>query len=481
MLLAHAAVAIALVACTASAPPPRAVAAPPPCPEPAASAEAPADTPADTADRVPFGADERAGELAALRDAIREVYAHLETKQQQWGVDLDAMYARYEPEIRAAETWARYEWVMVSFVAELHDGHVQWRRTRGAGEGRRRVVRLGLDTQFVGEALIVSGVWPGSHAERAGLARGDRIVAIDGAPIEQRLGVHGSVRSASRTDAARYDFARGWPASRLPADQEPRARRITRERDDGAYQTLEVVPETTPRPGGRPPPIELAWRGEVAVLHVRSLRGKVAATNQIAEDVARDIFAKAKALVVVLRDNDGGFEDNARYLAAQLTPKPVTGGTTRVRLSAQARAEHRAWRDLAEDPARPGWSVQEAIAAGGRAPRALPGRIAVVIDAGCRSSCEQLALLLRAMGARLFGERTGGASGAPVTVVLPHSGARVGIPARAAYDPTGAPIEGRGVAPDERVAPTRADLEAGRDVMLDRAVDHVCPRGPGRC
>jgi C-terminal processing protease CtpA/Prc len=99
--------------------------------------------------------------------------------------------------------------------------------------------------------------------------------------------------------------------------------------------------------------------------------------------------------------------------------------------------------------------------------------MAALIDAGCRSSCEALALLLRAMGAHLYGERTGGSSGAPLSIELPKSRARVTVPAWAMFDPAGNAIEGRGVAPDDEIAPTRADLVARRDPVLARALEYV--------
>jgi C-terminal processing protease CtpA/Prc len=421
---------------------------------------------------VPFGPGDRAAELAELRDVLRDVYAHLETKQQQWGVDLDEMFARYEPKIRTADTWSAYEAAMVGFVSELHDGHIQWRRKRATTERKRRIVRLGVDTVFVGDELIVSNVWPGSHAERAGLAVGDKVVSIDGHAIADWAKARASVRSWSQEDVARYEFSAGWPASRIPLDQPPREREVTRERD-GTEDTLAIVPETTPRPGTRPPPVELAWRGDVAILKVHTLKGHVTETKTLATAAATSIFAKPNGLVIDLRDNDGGYEDGARAVAAQLVTGRVVGGNSRVKLSARARAEQKAWRDLAEDPAKPGWSELQPLAADGVAPRAYPGKLAVITDAGCASSCETLALLLRAAGAKIYGARTAGAGGAPVTVVFARSGARVAIPARASFDPSGAPIEGRGVTPDEPVAATRAEITTRRDAVLERAIDAV--------
>ncbi|TMQ04853.1 MAG: hypothetical protein E6J91_42350 [Deltaproteobacteria bacterium] len=467
--------ALALAACgsgPAAHPAPAVQAAPPvvPVTEPVVAAT----------DRVPFSSEERVAELAFLRDAIRDTYAHLEVKKQQWGVDLDALFARYEPRIRAAETWTRYEAAMVGFVSELHDAHVAWRRKRGASEAKRRIVRLGLDTKLAKGELIVSNVWKGSSAEAAGLAVGDRIVAIDDEPVDRRMAVLATVRSASRVEAAAYDFAEGWPVSRAAIDAPLRARQITRERA-GAVVTVGVLPETTGRPGGEPPAIELEHDGPIAVLRVRSLEGPVKKLVETVGPLMEAIFAAPHGLVIDLRGNDGGFEDNARALAARLVAGDVTGGTTRVRLSQRAREAHRAWQALVEDPDRKGWSVSQPLTAHGVAAGRYPANIAVVIDAGCRSSCETLALLLREAGGRLIGERTGGASGAPITVVLPSSKATVTIPARAMYDPHGAPIEGFGVAPDDEIFDDRAAIAAGHDPAFDAAVAWACQRQASPC
>jgi C-terminal processing protease CtpA/Prc len=449
----------------------------PPVAPPAPPVAAPA---VDPTDRVPFSPDDRAAELAFLRDAIRDTYAHLEVKQQQWGVDLDALFAHDEPRIRAADTWTRYEAVMVGFVSALHDAHVAWRRKRGTTEARRRVVRLGLDTKLAAGELIVSNVWNGSSAEAAGLAVGDRIVAIDNDPVDRRMAILAAVRSASRPEAATYDFAEQWPASRIAADAPPRARQITRERD-GAVATVRVTPETTARPGGQPPALELDHDGAIAVLRVRSLDGPTPKLLDTLAPLIAAIFASPRGLVVDLRGDDGGFEDNARALAAQLVAGDVTGGSTRVRLSRRAREAHRAWSALAEDPDRKGWSVAQPLIVHGAAAAAYAASLAVVIDAGCRSSCETLALLLHEAGGRLIGERTGGASGAPITVVLPRSKATVTIPARAMYDPHGAPIEGCGVSPDDQVSDDRAAIAAGHDRAFEAAVAWACQRQPAPC
>jgi carboxyl-terminal processing protease len=98
----------------------------------------------------------------------------------------------------------------------------------------------------------------------------------------------------------------------------------------------------------------------------------------------------------------------------------------------------------------------------------------ILIDAGCESACELLALGLgEAAGVTLLGERTSGTSGGPVPVRLPHSGATLKIPTWITYDSQGRVLEGHGVPPDLEVGPTRADLAAESDPVLDRALDLV--------
>ncbi|HKA91266.1 MAG TPA: S41 family peptidase, partial [Haliangiales bacterium] len=268
--------------------------------------------------------------------------------------------------------------------------------------------------------------------------------------------------------------AEEWPASRIRADAAPPVRRLGREPLDGVAGEIAVAAETRPRPGGTPPPFAMEADGRAIVFLARSLDVAREAAAHRMEEIARRVRDGARGLVVDLRGDGGGTEQIAVIIASALSPRVVVGGSRRVRLSARARAARPEWRDLAEDTARPGWSADLPLATTGGGMD--PGPIAVLIDAGCRSSCEQLALLLRAGGARLFGETTGGSSGAPIEVHLPQSGAWVEIPAWALVDPSGDPVEGHGVVPDEAVAPTRADVAAGRDPVRARALAWVAGR-----
>src|SRR5262249_60160015 len=95
---------------------------------------------------------------------------------------------------------------------------------------------------------------------------------------------------------------------------------------------------------------------------------------------ARRVREGARGLVVDLRGDGGATEQIAVIIASALAPRVVVGGSRRVRLSARARAARPEWRDLAEDPARPGWSADLPLATTGGG--VDPGPIAGLIDAG---------------------------------------------------------------------------------------------------
>jgi C-terminal processing protease CtpA/Prc len=105
------------------------------------------------------------------------------------------------------------------------------------------------------------------------------------------------------------------------------------------------------------------------------------------------------------------------------------------------------------------------------------GPVAVIVDAGCVSTCELLAAALRAdVGAVIVGEVTGGSSGAPVPVELPVSHGKVNVPTWNMNAADGKPVESDGVVPDVTAVATADALAAGDDLPLHAAVDLVRAR-----
>lgn len=433
----------------------------PPAPRPAAPPARP-----EGADRIPIPPEGLAADFDFLTDALRASYAHLDEKRAQFGVNLEPLAARYRGKVRDATTWSEHERLMAAFAGEFHDAHLAWRRVRAQGEKRRRIVRLGLETRLVGGELYVASVWPGSAAERALVRPGDKVVAVDGETVAQRRADLAKLRSWSRDEDQGYDFAEEWPARRIDEGAPAPEVQLTLS-SGGAERTVKVAAETEKPPALRKPKVALEPADGAAWLALRSLSVKPEELARTLDQLLAPARAARMPLIVDLRGNEGGWDSGARVVAERLIEGEAVGGAVRIRLSPGARALRAEWRTLPEDPDRPGWSRPLPVAAHGAA--RWPARIAVLTDAGCRSACESLTLILRAAGARLFGERTGGSSGAPISISLPRTAARVTIPTWSMADLAGHPIEGEGIAPDEQIEWTSDDVRTAHDPVAARA------------
>jgi carboxyl-terminal processing protease len=96
--------------------------------------------------------------------------------------------------------------------------------------------------------------------------------------------------------------------------------------------------------------------------------------------------------------------------------------------------------------------------------------VAVLIDETSASASEVFAGGMQAIGrVRVFGSTSLGGVLPAVTDRLPNGDVLYHAIADFAT-PDGTVLEGRGVLPDEPVRPTRADLLAGRDPVLDAAL-----------
>jgi carboxyl-terminal processing protease len=103
-------------------------------------------------------------------------------------------------------------------------------------------------------------------------------------------------------------------------------------------------------------------------------------------------------------------------------------------------------------------------------PETYDGRVAVLVDELSRSATEIFAAGLQELGrARVFGARTAGAVLPSVVDRLPN-GDSFQYAIADYVTPKGKRLEGAGVTPDVEIVPTRDQLLAGRDPVLDAAV-----------
>jgi C-terminal processing protease CtpA/Prc len=418
------------------------------------------------------GEPARRAELAAVHDHLDRMYAHRQDKLARHHLDEDALFAAAERRLVAAHAWAQYDAAIYDLLVPFHDGHLSYHPPRTAAPARGYTeFHLGLETVLASDHLLIANVAQGSDVARAGAAPGDEVTAIDGKPVARVLAAEVAARTWSRDASAKAQWARTWTHVLYPVGEPPRTRHLDVTTRAGAQIAIAIAPrEAAKQPRA---PVMIAKRGDVVVATIPSLEGSHAKARAIDDALAAVIGAPA--LVIDLRGDRGGVDFVGERLIADLAEGRATLATYRVLVAPETLALRPRWKDLA--PEADGFSTVQTLAVDARAAGAgFHGKLAVVIDAGCISTCEMIASALRArLHATLVGETTGGSSGAPVEVALPASGGKLAIPTWNLVSADGLPIEGDGVAPDVEVVPTADALAAGVDLPLQRAVELVKP------
>jgi C-terminal processing protease CtpA/Prc len=108
------------------------------------------------------------------------------------------------------------------------------------------------------------------------------------------------------------------------------------------------------------------------------------------------------------------------------------------------------------------------------APR-YEGKVVVLLDEVSQSHAEFTAMAFRAAGAFIVGSTTAGADGNMVRFPLP-GGLRAAFSGLGAYYPDGRPTQRVGIVPDLVVHPTVEGIRAGRDEVLETALEAVLGR-----
>lgn len=105
------------------------------------------------------------------------------------------------------------------------------------------------------------------------------------------------------------------------------------------------------------------------------------------------------------------------------------------------------------------------------APAAYAGRIVVLADGSSQSAAEHICLLIKSStAARFVGSQTSGANGGVTRTILP-GGIVVNFTGQSVRHPDGSRLQRVGIVPDVEARPTLAGVRAGRDDVLERAIE----------
>ena len=379
--------------------------------------------------------------LALFRfwNAIQYYYPHLYVNGGDWTIVLE----EFIPRVVAATDAAAFQLTVLELSARLHDSHVQ---ASGMHISRTLGLRLpAFDARWIdGRAVVWRVDSVGGVADSSRLRVGDVITHVDGESMAKR-----------RETVAKY-VAAGNPASfeyrLLQAVLGTRARMATYVIDrGGATRTLTLPTAERRRPQGRP-------LADVASILPQGNIGYV--------DLGGLERSQIDSAIAIVRNTDGTVLDLRHYprqtawrLAELLFPvmRPFATAT------------------LADStyPAQVRW-VGPALV-GPRRPNAdaYRGRLAILVDERTMSQGEYSAMALRTSPeSRVIGSQTAGADGNVTSIGLPGM-VLVYFTGAGVYYPDGRPTQRVGIVPDIEVRPTLRGVSAGRDEVLDRAIQYL--------
>jgi C-terminal processing protease CtpA/Prc len=316
----------------------------------------------------------------------------------------------------------------------------------------------GVSTRFIEGRVLISEVWD-PPLKQDGIVPGLEIVAIDGVPVKrygaERVSPYLSASTAQSLDVLTFENA--LLLGRMGASME-----LTLRAPDGS--TLQRSLRRGTSNGAAPrrlPDFEFKMLpGNIAYVALNTFG---TATAQKEFERQFDDIAKSRALIFDVRNNSGGNSAYGTAILSHLIEKPTPASVWRSRQYVPAQ---RAWGLL------PGWT--------GGTPMTQPSSdrhygnpVVALTSPRTFSAAEDFTADFDIMGrGKIVGEPTAGSTGQPLFFSLPGGGT-AGVCTKQNLYPDGRQFVGVGVQPQILVRPTVADFRAGRDTVLDKALDYL--------
>lgn len=365
------------------------------------------------------------------------------------GVDLTARFREARAKIAAAPSQDAAFLEVASAVDSLHDSH-----TRFLPPNRLNHAEYGFQMQAIGdEDCYVTHVKQGSDAEAKGLKPGDRIVRLNTLHLTRRnittvetayriypqAGFNLTVQSPEGTERQVVAMAKILPGRPLITSDVFTAERLLHHpqgwRDWEKFYRLESRFKEFPGHA-------LVW--------------KMPSFGVPPEELDNE-SRKARsypALILDLRGNSGGRDDSLRDFLSRFFDHGFTAGERKTR------------------------SASNPLKIKGSGSGAVDARLIVLVDSQSASAAEIFARAVQLQKRGIvLGDRTPGmVMGSETQMHSIAANAQVNIfyalniTVMDLVMSDGNRLEGTGVMPDERILPTPADLAAGRDPVLTRAL-----------
>lgn len=367
-------------------------------------------------------------------------------------LDWNQAYLDFLPKVIAAKNLHDYYDVLMRFAPLLHDGHTNIYAPKAIGN--EFYARPPIRTAMIDGHVLVTAVR--SPAIAAKLRVGDEIVSIDGQDVRQYAQEHVAPYASSSTpqdaQVRMYDYQLLQGDHRHP---------VTLGLKDASGHLRSVALSREKDPAVKPVPTT-EWRmlpGGVAYLAVNEFESDEGVK---ALERALPALLHAKGLILDVRQNGGGSDLVGARILSYLSDQPISGNRSRtsdyVPVVRANDGPYVAWKSLSDG------SFQEEHA------QRYHGPVVLLVGPRTYSAAEDFVVAFDTLKrGTLVGEATGGSTGQPLQFRLPGGG-MARVCAKADSYPDGREFVGKGIAPQITVAPTVADVRAGRDPVIQRAL-----------
>ena len=353
----------------------------------------------------------------AIRSAVDAHFGHWDAGRH---ASFERAWARYEAERGMRGDRDATDLAATRLLASLHNGH-SWFYDLAFYETRPSTAPF--------ELQYTEGVWIATGSRTPRVSNGARLVAVDGVPAVS------SEREARGNDMLRL-VCFGVPAGGAAHLQFSDGQTFLL--DNASSRASKVAPRVRSR-----------WLVPRKIAYVAIPSFDDPSFERTALQTIRDVWS-AKGIVIDVRGNAGG--TTPAYLLWLLADRPLPW-----------------WRETTTAP-QPARALGKPGQHFPRNAQAYRGRVVVLSDERCGSSCEDFVMpLVVGRRARFVGARTKGTTGMIFTAQLDKS-AELAVGTIHESFPNGAPFEGVGIEPTDPVPLRIADVRKNRDAAFERAL-----------
>ncbi len=405
------------------------------------------NSPIGTAYKDNLSDAEKVAGLSLFWSEARRSFAHFANVPD---LNWDQVYLNTLPQVLATKSTQEYYTVMLQLAPKLKDGHTnifppqQLRDTFYA--------RPAIATTLVEGKVLITRIANTSLQSR--LAIGDEVIAIDGMSVHDYARTKVAPFASSSTEQDRE--VRMYSYQLFSGDKaKPIALTL---RNAAGKERTEVLQRGQEQDVPRKRFDFRMLAGDVAYISLDHFESE---DGVKAFEAALPTIMRAKGLIIDVRDNGGGDTGYGLEVLSHLAKGPIA---TARELERNESPYLRASRDFMQLTPRQSNPFEREHAA------YFSGPVAVLAGPKTFSAAEDFLMSFDTMKrGTIVGSATGGSTGQPMFINLPGGGSGRICVKNDTY-PDGKRFVGVGILPQVAVSPTVADVRAGRDTVLERAL-----------